>query len=114
MERSCEAEATKRCNVCKAVFVLLAEHQRAHRKTHKVECHGSAKCGASGGRAAGGAATVEGNDAGEEDEGEGGDEGERTATRDRCDAWCDELEANMKEGGFELRALEFALGALGW
>ena len=61
---------------------------------------------------------MEGKDAGEGDD-EGGDAGERTATRGRCDA----LEAKMKEEGFDARAtpcdpfgrraLEFALGDLG-
>ena len=79
------------------LFWHRREHQRADRKAHKVECRGSAKCEASGGGAAGGAGTMEGKDAGEGDEGDGGDPGERKATRGRCD----ELEAKMKEKGFD-------------
>ena len=116
---SCEAAATKRCTSCKAVSYCSREHQRADRKAHKAECRGSAKRGASGGGAAGGAGTVEGKDAEEGDEGEGDDPGERTATRDRCD----EMEAKMKEEGFDARTarcgplrmcpLDFALGDVG-
>jgi hypothetical protein len=114
---SCEAEATKRCTVCKAVSYCSLEHQRAHWKTHKVRCRGNAKCGASGGGAAGGAGTVGGKDAGEGDGGEGGDPGERIATRGRCN----ELEAKMTAEGSEARTaqllrkcpLGFALGGRG-
>ena len=59
---SCEAAATKRCNGCRTVSYCSREHQRAHRKAHKVGCRGTAKCGASGGGAAGGSDTVEGRE----------------------------------------------------
>ena len=35
---SCSEEATKKCTACKAVWYCSREHQRAHWKTHKVDC----------------------------------------------------------------------------